>query len=474
MGIQEIIDEKVQVIKKIRDILTRDLFSDFNKEEKEELLLKLGFIDSNLTDLLKNYEEAKNGQHMFILTCLNNFDYYNRTLKSLVKNLGNKWNKTLEPLRLELLKLNKKSRYLLVDFHNKTLLNNDPENRILQEDDSKNFIEDLVENYYSWELFDLLKEKISQLEITDLKSQEKEAYVQLSALMEAKFGDMNKAIKILEEEVNNYPKSFGIFWNLALLLEKQCKMDKAKQYFKKILKINNSIYTFLMVSRLYYLWDFYREGLEISQNLLEIYHNLKIVDDHFLLTRGYPSYKEVFANFTIFSLAIEKPNLAKKKLEYAKQNLTDFPFERLEPTLKAITSENWDQVFQDLEKEKQEIKKFNGTTEVQDIHQALIMSRKEKTYEEAINHLNSIDIKLDENNWLNHLILFGKAEAANKHKNKQEKQLQEKFLKKQPLLFEPHHIFNFGLFEYQEKLKKKYKKTKKETNKGTTITYHYN
>ena len=102
------------------------------------------------------------------------------------------------------------------------------------------------------------------------------------------------------------------------------------------------------------------------------------------------------------------------------------------------------------------------------------MSRKEKTYKEAVNHLNSINLKIDKNNWLNHLILFWKAETANKHKNKQEKQLQEQFLEKQPLLFEPHHVFNFGLSEYQETLKKKYKKTKKETNKGTKITYYYN
>ena len=68
--------------------------------------------------------------------------------------------------------------------------------------------------------------------------------------------------------------------------------------------------------------------------------------------------------------------------------------------------------------------------------------------------LSSVKITENDFPWLKDIVNLGKAETANRfNRNEDEEKYQKEFFEKQPLLFEPNHVFRFGLITYQEKLK---------------------
>ena len=71
--------------------------------------------------------------------------------------------------------------------------------------------------------------------------------------------------------------------------------------------------------------------------------------------------------------------------------------------------------------------------------------------------LDEVQITSKDFQWLNEIRLLTKCNLANKFGEvEKESRLKEEFLSKQPLLFEPEHVFNFRLVSYQEQLKKEY------------------
>ena len=127
----------------------------------------------------------------------------------------------------------------------------------------------------------------------------------------------------------------------------------------------------------------------------------------------------------------------------------------------------------DLEKEKEEILKWKGDTSFQEIVLAVLKGRTSNDYDSAINELARLEQK-DAGNWIFDLLILGKAELAQKfqHANDEEQYITG-FMKKQPLLFEPHHVFNFGWLEIQESMKKRYQAIKKEADEGLRINYYF-
>jgi hypothetical protein len=76
--------------------------------------------------------------------------------------------------------------------------------------------------------------------------------------------------------------------------------------------------------------------------------------------------------------------------------------------------------------------------------------------------LDSIKFVEKDYPWLDDIRLLAKCELAHKAKNvTRENDLQQIFLKKQPLLFEPDIAVNFNLLMYQESLKSLYQARRK-------------
>jgi len=471
MELEEIVGKKIEINKKILEYVKTNI--ELNDEDNEMALEKLNYIEETLMELIKNFQTFKEGNKMYIHTCMNNYEWTRLTYIAFVKLLKHSWDDDLENWRLEIYKLYDTSRRILVDVHNKAF-EEYPEERREQYNEEANKVQNIINLYYPYELFDLLKAKLNEIKEEDLKPIELESSLDMKGVLEARFGDINKAIKIYKEACEKIPDSLDLNYKLALLLEKNGEMDTAFKYFSKVASDGElNVYITLTIVRLYYLWGYYTEGLELIQSILKDYYEMGIIDDHLVSQRGYPFYAEIFANLAVFAKLTKNPNLAFEEIEKAKKELKSYPFERLEDELNPLMSEDWTERTEALKKELKQLKEHKSPLGYNLVLQALIKARQASSYDDAIQNLSLVKITEYDFPWLKDIINLGKAEAANRfNKNNDEQKYQTEFFKKQPLLFEPNHVFRFGLTEYQEKLKKIYHTKKRDSRTGITIEYY--
>ena len=471
MELEEIVRKKIEINKKILEYIKANI--ELNNEDNEMAIEKLNYIEETLMELSKNFQTFKEGNKMYIHTCMNNYEWTRLTYIAFVKLLKQSWDDDLETWRLEIYMLYDASRRILVDVHNKAF-EEYPEERREQYNEEANKVQNIINLYYPYELFDLLKDKLNDIKEEALKSHELESLFDMKGVLEARFGEINRAIKIYKDACEKIPDSLNLNYKLALLLEKNGEMDTAFKYFSKVASDGElNVYITLTIVRLYYLWGYYTEGLELIQSILKVYYETGIIDDHLVSMRGYPFYSEIFANLAVFAKLTKNPNLAFEEIEKAKKDLKSYPFKRLEDELNPFISEDWTERTKALKKELKQLKEYQTPLGYNLVLQALIKTRQASSYDDAIQNFSSVKITEDDFPWLKDIINLGKAEAANRfNKNNDEQKYQTEFFKKQPLLFEPNHVFRFGLTEYQEKLKEIYQTMKRDSKTGITIKYY--
>ena len=472
MELEEIVRKKIEIFKKIFEHVKANIR--LNEEDNEIAIEKLNFIEENLMQLIKNFQTFKEGNKMYIHSCMNNYEWSRLANIAFVKHLKNSWDDNLENWRLEIYKLESASRRILVDVHNKAIAEEYPEERREQYNEDQNKIQNIINLYYPYELFDLLKAELNEIKKGDLKPNELESLLDMKGVLEARFGDINRAVKIYKDACEKIPNSFDFNYKLALLLEKNGEMDTAFKYFSKVTSDKELyVYTALSIVRLYYLWGYYTEGLELIQYILKDYYEMGIIDDHLVSMRGYPFYGEILANLAVFAKLTKNPNLVFEEIEKAKKELKSYPFGRLEEELNSFMSGDWTERIDHLKKELKQLKEYKSPLGYNLVLLALIRARQASSYDEAMQNLNSVKITKNDFPWLKDVINLGKAEVANRfNKNEDEQKYQKEFFEKQPLLFEPNHVFRFDLIKYQEKLKKIYQTMKRDSQTGITIEYY--
>ena len=92
---------------------------------------------------------------------------------------------------------------------------------------------------------------------------------------------------------------------------------------------------------------------------------------------------------------------------------------------------------------------------------AVLVSRGMGSYAGAAVELDEVNLSEADFPWLSDIVLLARCDAASHWNDPSEEMLAAEFCKKQPLLFEPDHVFNFRLLGYQEKLKVDYQRRRR-------------
>lgn len=83
--------------------------------------------------------------------------------------------------------------------------------------------------------------------------------------------------------------------------------------------------------------------------------------------------------------------------------------------------------------------------------------------------LSDVTISAQDFKWLEDIRLLAKCEIAHRRGDTQaEDRLISEFFSRQPLLFEPSHALNFGLWKYQELLKPTYQRRRSQAHTNRT------
>jgi tetratricopeptide (TPR) repeat protein len=326
-----------------------------------------------------------------------------------------------------------------------------------------NRVEDLVNELFQPGKLELLRDELDKLRKEKLREEELTSWFNFKGSIESQLGNHKLARDYFKEGCERYSDSSILQFNYGMELELIGEIENAKKRFECVKPQDVDSRILLTIARIYYLWDYYDEGLEKILPIFKVYYDLGIVDDHFLIIRGLPTYSESFANLAVFAKLKNQSDIALEELENAKKSLHDYPFTFLEEKLKAFLTGDWSETLKRIDKELEAVEEWQLTGYNKTL-KATIESRHLERYKESIKVLNQIQIPENDYQWYYDVLLLLKAEAAKRfNKSDSEEEYLQQFWIKQPMLFEPYHVFNFGLDEYQEKLKRIYRSRRKES-----------
>jgi len=214
-------------------------------------------------------------------------------------------------------------------------------------------------------------------------------------------------------------------------------------------------------ARYAYLWNHLEKAIDYVLPLLDAYYELKIADDHFVYVRGLPFFGETWAHLGAFLELQGDLSRLRSITNEAATRLSDYDFDGLHEFLNCIESGDFQSHLVRLESLCAEYAQHKSPVGAQRTQAAILQSRGSGNAADAFRILQGVTIEANDFPWLNDMLLLAHCEIAERFASPDLDSLVADFFARQPLLFEPNHIFNFRMGEYQEKLKQEFQRKRK-------------
>lgn len=210
----------------------------------------------------------------------------------------------------------------------------------------------------------------------------------------------------------------------------------------------------LMSARYCYLWDLPEDGLAFLEPVLAAYLALGVADDHFVYVRGLPFFSETWGTALAFWKALARLDEAKRRLAEFQRRLTDFYDEPIALQLDALISGDDSALIARDREWAAKRDPFVGYFETR----LAIREAARAEPREGLKTLDGFAPSRPTYPWLDAMRALARAACARRAgESAREEELLAEFLAAQPLLFEPHHALDFGLLDYQDSLKPRYR-----------------
>jgi hypothetical protein len=188
--------------------------------------------------------------------------------------------------------------------------------------------------------------------------------------------------------------------------------------------------------------------------LIPTYFSLKVLDDTFLHIRGLPFFGQVWDYLAAFCKLQKNFEKLEEFTQRTIRECRDYNFDFLQAEFDFVVSGKMITLKNKLQNRISENEKYNYPAGYSILRLHILRLQEINNLDEAESILDQAKITKDDFSWLEDMRLLAKCELEKRRTNiEKEKELQKKFLEKQPLLFEPDHALNFNLLDYQENLK---------------------
>ena len=321
-----------------------------------------------------------------------------------------------------------------------------------------NRINDLFEEVRQKGEIDRLEDYLVKLDHEELSTDEKESWHHLYGICAFRRKDRKTALERFEEGNRICPNSGAIAFSLGQEYEFIGDIDKMFSLFDKfrfpLIPANYA----LAEANYAYLWDDFDRAIYYINPILNKYFDLKIVDDHFLHSRGLPFFGRIWSYLAAFYILKGEIKKIREITDQLSEELSDYDFDRLFLFLDCVESKDFSKYIMIL-KEDNEIAKERGLSYGYNaMRVAVLEAQVEKDADSAEKILSEVELSQDDKQWLKDIHLLARCEIAKREKDSElERKLVSDFLARQPLLFEPDHVLNFNLLSYQERLKSVYR-----------------
>lgn len=329
-----------------------------------------------------------------------------------------------------------------------------------------NRIEDLFEEVRQKGKLDGLEDYLIKFDPKQLNDNEKESWHHLYGICAFRRKDRKTALERFKDGHRACPNSGMIAFSLGQEYEFFGEIKKMFGLFDKFFfPLVPSNYA-LAEANFAYLWDDLDRAIYYTTPILNKYYDLKIVDDHFLYSRGLPFFERTWSYLAAFYILKGEIDKIREITNQASRGLSDYDFDRLFSFLDCVESKDFSKYIDKLKKDAELTKKQGLSYGYGTMQAAVLEAQVEKDADSAEKILSIVTLSQNDMQWLEDIRLLARCEIARKTKDIElEKKLVSEFLAKKPLLFEPDHVFNFNLLSYQERLKSVYQKMRLK-NKG--------
>ncbi len=289
-----------------------------------------------------------------------------------------------------------------------------------------------------------------------LRDEELETWHQLHGVAAFQRGDRPAALERFAEGHAACPDAESIRFSLAQELQHVGRVEEAFSHFDRCDLARLSGQHTMVATRYAYLWGEFERGLTYLQPILAAYDQLGIVDDHFLYMRNLPFFGTTWATLGALHELGGSLDAFHDFTERATQELREYDFDEIEAFAMSLRSMDFRPVIDRLAA----LVVQNETNGVPTGYAAMQRStlRAVTTEDLAPNDvLASVTLTDRDFPWLEDIRTLALACVAHaRSESVRELELREAFRAKQPLLFEPHHAFDFRVLEYQETLRPEY------------------
>lgn len=328
---------------------------------------------------------------------------------------------------------------------------------------SSNRIDELANRLQQAGAIGRLEEELKRFDPETLDGVEKEAWYHLYGIVPFRVGNRALAFERFQEGLRQCPGSG--FLRFALGQEYEFRADVHNMFacFDQAKFPSIPAKYALAQARFAYLWSRLDKALSYIEPLIPPYRSLKILDDNFLYMRGLPFFSQTWAYLAAFHQLLGSLASLRKLTKQMQAECSDFDFEDLNVELTALETQDKSDIQARLEVSITKWRENNWPTGYLLMRYEVLKSQTTHDVVEAERGLDSVNLAQNDFPWLDDMRLLAKCELAHRNKDGlREEQLLDDFFRRQPLLFEPDHAVNFSLLKYQEDLKPKYQRLRKE------------
>jgi hypothetical protein len=312
---------------------------------------------------------------------------------------------------------------------------------------------------------DQLEPELLKYDPASLQGAEKESWYHLYGIVSFQAENHPQAFERFQEGLRQCPDSAVLAFALGQEYEYKAEIQTMLEYFDraKFPRIT-AAYT-LAKARYAYLWNRNMKGLEYVQPVMDIYFRLKILDSTFLYMRGMPFFEQTWAYMAAFHYLLGDTAGLKTLTDRAERACSDFDFPRLRLKLGAIETGDHFPLKERLTADVAEATQNGWPVGYLTLQLRVLEAQSEDDTVAAERLLDAVEFAENDFPWLDDMRMLAKCELANRAQDEaRESELLAEFFKRQPMIFEPDNAINFNLLAYQEKLKGKYQKARRENN----------
>jgi tetratricopeptide (TPR) repeat protein len=314
-----------------------------------------------------------------------------------------------------------------------------------------------------------LEKELQRYSVSRLSEKDKESWFHLWGITAFRRQDRAEAFRRFIEGLEACPDSQNLLFSLGQEYEHRREIDKMFKCFDRCSFPNVSSQFMLAAARYAYLWNRPDKGAAYIEPIAEAYFKLRIADDHFVYVRGLPFFRQTWSYLVAFAWMRNDFGPTDTYFERAARELGEYDFQSARRFYECVKSDDY---AAEIGASEATLKQWDsrlpsGYLRVQ---VAALKARQAGDVGDALTTLEEVRLGTNDHSWLADVLTVHRAWAYSRAGDSAGEAAEiERFLAKQPMLFEPDHAVSFAFLSYQETLKPRYQNSQQsEANSGTT------